>query len=114
MLGENIMGSGFDFTIHVKEGAGAFVCGEETALIASIEGQRGMPRLRPPFPATSGLWGKPTNINNVETFANVAWIMRNGAEAYSAIGSGHEQGHEGVRAHRQGEVAAGWSRCRWA
>jgi NADH-quinone oxidoreductase subunit F len=92
LLGKDIMGTGFDFTIKVKEGAGAFVCGEETALIASIEGQRGMPRVRPPFPATSGLWGKPTNINNVETFANVAWIIRNGAEAYSAIGSGTSKG----------------------
>jgi NADH-quinone oxidoreductase subunit F len=92
LLGKNIMGSGFDFTLKVKEGAGAFVCGEETALIASLEGQRGMPRIRPPFPATSGLWGKPTNINNVETFANVAWILRNGAEAYSSIGSGTSKG----------------------
>jgi NADH-quinone oxidoreductase subunit F len=92
LLGKDIMGTGFDFTIQVKEGAGAFVCGEETALIASLEGQRGMPRVRPPFPATSGLWGKPTNINNVETFANVAWIVRNGAEAYSAIGSGTSKG----------------------
>jgi NADH-quinone oxidoreductase subunit F len=92
LLGKNIMGTGFDFTVNVMEGAGAFVCGEETALIASLEGKRGMPRVRPPFPAVSGLWGKPTNINNVETFANVAWIVRNGAEAYSAIGSGTSKG----------------------
>jgi NADH-quinone oxidoreductase subunit F len=91
-LGKNILGTGFDFTIRVKEGAGAFVCGEETALLASIEGRRGMPRVRPPFPATSGLWGKPTNINNVETYANVAWIIRNGAEAYSATGAGTSRG----------------------
>lgn len=68
LLGENIFGSGFSFKLHIKEGAGAFVCGEETALMASIEGKRGMPRPRPPFPAVAGLWGKPTNINNVETF----------------------------------------------
>jgi NADH-quinone oxidoreductase subunit F len=92
LLGSNIMGTGFNFTVRVKEGAGAFVCGEETALIASLEGRRGMPRVRPPFPATSGLWGKPTNINNVETFANIGWILRNGAEAYSAIGSGTSKG----------------------
>ncbi|MEW6189321.1 MAG: NADH-ubiquinone oxidoreductase-F iron-sulfur binding region domain-containing protein, partial [Actinomycetota bacterium] len=76
----------------IKEGAGAFVCGEETALIASIEGRRGMPRLRPPFPATSGLWGKPTCINNVETFANIAWIISNGAGKYSAIGTEKSKG----------------------
>ena len=72
LLGGNILGSGFDFHIKIKEGAGAFVCGEETALIASIEGHRGMPRPRPPFPAVSGLWGKPTIINNVETLACAA------------------------------------------
>jgi NADH-quinone oxidoreductase subunit F len=83
-LGAGIFGSEFDFTIKIKEGAGAFVCGEETALIASIEGKRGVPRLRPPFPANKGLWGKPTNINNVETFANVPWIILNGAEKFSA------------------------------
>ncbi|MBD3220843.1 NADH-quinone oxidoreductase subunit F, partial [bacterium] len=87
LLGENIFGSDFSFDIKVKEGAGAFVCGEETALIASIEGERGMPRIRPPFPAESGLWGKPTNNNNVETYANVPWIIRNGAEAYKAYGT---------------------------
>jgi len=86
-LGENVFGSGWDFRLKIKEGAGAFVCGEETALIASIEGKRGMPRTRPPFPAVSGLWGKPTNINNVESYANVAWIILNGAEAYAAHGN---------------------------
>ncbi len=92
LLGKNIFGSGFDFTIHIKEGAGAFVCGEETALMASIEGKRGMPRPRPPFPAVSGLWGKPTNINNVETFANVAQIINNGAEWYSRFGTEKSKG----------------------
>ena len=86
-LGENIFGSGFDFTLHIMEGAGAFVCGEETALIASIEGKRGMPMPKPPFPAQSGLWGKPTVINNVETLASVPLIVRNGADAYRAVGT---------------------------
>jgi NADH-quinone oxidoreductase subunit F len=92
-LGKNIMGiEGFNFDIYIKEGAGAFVCGEETALIASIEGERGMPRRRPPFPAQSGLWRKPTNINNVETFANIPWIINNGAAAYAAYGTEKSQG----------------------
>ncbi len=87
LLGENILGSGFDFDIKIKKGAGAFVCGEETALIASIEGKRGMPRTRPPFPTTSGLWGKPTVINNVETMANVALIMQKGPEEFTENGT---------------------------
>ena len=91
-LGKNIFGSNFNFIIKIKEGAGAFVCGEETALMASIEGKRGVPRLRPPFPAVKGLWGKPTNINNVETFANVSWIMLNGPEAYAALGTEKSKG----------------------
>jgi NADH-quinone oxidoreductase subunit F len=91
-LGKNIFGSPMDFYIKIKEGAGAFVCGEETALIASIEGKRGMPRFRPPFPAQSGLWGKPTNINNVETYANVPWIIMNGAESFAAMGTEESKG----------------------
>jgi len=91
-LGENIFSSGFNFQIHIKEGAGAFVCGEETALMASIEGKRGMPRPRPPFPAVSGLWGKPTNINNVETFANVPQIIVNGADWYCQFGTEKSKG----------------------
>lgn len=92
-LGNHVFGSeNFSFDIYVKEGAGAFVCGEETALIASIEGQRGMPRKRPPFPAVSGLWGKPTNINNVETWANVPWIINHGAAAYAAYGTEKSKG----------------------
>lgn len=87
LLGENILGSGFNFRIHIKEGAGAFVCGEETALIASIEGQRGMPRPRPPFPAVSGLWGCPTIINNVETLANLAPIILNGGAWFKSYGT---------------------------
>lgn len=86
-LGKNIFGSGFDFDIDLKFGAGAFVCGEETALIASIEGKRGEPTYKPPFPAIAGLWGKPTIVNNVETFANVCAIIRNGAGWFKRIGT---------------------------
>lgn len=86
-LGEDILGSGFSFDIEISQGAGAFVCGEETALMGSIEGKRGMPTPRPPYPAQSGLFEQPTNINNVETFANVPWIIRNGPKKYSRIGS---------------------------
>ncbi len=92
LLGKNILGSGFDFELKVKKGAGAFVCGEETALIASLEGERGMPRLKPPFPAEQGLWRKPTSINNVETFANVPWIISNGADKYAAYGTEKSKG----------------------
>ena len=92
LLGDNIMGSGFDFHLKVKEGAGAFVCGEETALMASIEGGRGMPRPRPPFPAQSGLWGKPTNINNVETWSDVSAILQNSAEWYAGYGTEKSKG----------------------
>ena len=91
-LGKNIFGSGFDFDLRIKAGAGAFVCGEETALIASLEGERGMPRLKPPFPAAKGYWQKPTNINNVETYANVAWIINNGGAAFGAMGTDKSKG----------------------
>ena len=91
-LGKNIFGSGYDFDIRIKAGAGAFVCGEETALIASLEGERGMPRLKPPFPAQKGYWQKPTNINNVETYANVPWIFENGGEKYAEYGSEKSNG----------------------
>jgi len=87
LLGENILDTGFDFMLKIKEGAGAFVCGEETALIASIEGRRGEPRPRPPFPAVSGLWGKPTNNNNVKTYANTPQIIANGADWFAKIGT---------------------------
>ncbi len=92
LLGEDIFGSGFSFRLKIKEGAGAFVCGEETALIASIEGRRGEPRPRPPFPAVSGLWGKPTNNNNVKSYANVPQIIRNGAQWFAAIGTPRSPG----------------------
>jgi len=92
LLGDGILGTGFSFHVHVKEGAGAFVCGEETALIASIEGRRGMPRPRPPYPTEAGLWGKPTVINNVETLANVPTILRNGPEWYASIGTERSKG----------------------
>jgi NADH-quinone oxidoreductase subunit F/NADP-reducing hydrogenase subunit HndC len=91
-LGENILGSAFSFKIHVNEGAGAFVCGEETALMASIEGKRGMPRSRPPFPAQAGLWGKPTTINNVKSLASVPVIINKGADWYSKIGTEKSKG----------------------
>jgi NADH:ubiquinone oxidoreductase subunit F (NADH-binding)/(2Fe-2S) ferredoxin/NAD-dependent dihydropyrimidine dehydrogenase PreA subunit len=87
LLGSDILGSGFDFDVQVSRGAGAFVCGEETALMASIEGRRGMPRARPPYPAQSGLWGKPTNINNVETWASVPIIVRKGGAEYAKTGT---------------------------
>ena len=87
LLGDNILNSDFSFRLHISKGAGAFVCGEETALLASIEGGRGMPRPKPPYPATSGLFGKPTVINNVETFANVPLILLKGAEAFRAVGT---------------------------
>jgi NADH-quinone oxidoreductase subunit F len=92
LLGDNIMGSGFSFNMKIKKGAGAFVCGEETALIASLEGERGMPRLKPPFPAEAGLWKKPTCINNVETLANVPWIVAEGATKYAAYGTEKSKG----------------------
>ncbi|HUM32912.1 MAG: NADH-quinone oxidoreductase subunit NuoF [Bacteroidales bacterium] len=92
-LGKDIYGKkGWNFDIYVKEGAGAFVCGEETALMASVEGRRGMPRKRPPFPAVSGLWKKPTNINNVETFANVPYIVLNGAQSFNKYGTEKSKG----------------------
>jgi NADH-quinone oxidoreductase subunit F len=91
-IGQNILGSNFSLHLHLVEGAGAFVCGEETALISSIEGKRGMPRTRPPYPAISGLWGKPTNNNNVETYANVPWIIQNGAEAFAKYGTKTSKG----------------------
>ena len=92
LLGDNILGSGFSCHLRIKAGAGAFVCGEETALIESLEGNRGMPRLKPPFPAQSGYTCKPSNINNVETFANVAWIILNGGAAFAAMGTENSKG----------------------
>ena len=92
LLGDNILGSGFNFRVHIRLGAGAFVCGEETALLNSIEGKRGMPRPRPPFPAVKGLWGKPTIINNVESLATVPYIMRVGAAEYSKVGTEKSKG----------------------
>ncbi len=92
ILGPNVLGSGFALELCVKEGAGAFVCGEETALLASLEGKRGMPRLRPPYPAEKGLWDRPTLINNVETFAVVPWIIRHGSKAFAALGTATSKG----------------------
>ena len=92
ILGKRIFGSGFDFDLHVMEGAGAFVCGEETALIASIEGNRGMPSPKPPFPAQKGLYGKPTVINNVETLATIPVIMAMGPALYASVGTATSKG----------------------
>lgn len=91
-LGDNILGSGFSFQLHAHHGFGAYICGEETALIESIEGKKGQPRFKPPFPASFGVYGKPTTINNTETFAAVPWIIRNGGEAYLAIGKPNNGG----------------------
>lgn len=92
IIGNNIFGTDFCCDFTIKAGAGAFVCGEETALIESLEGHRGMPRLKPPFPAASGYWQQPSNINNVETFANVSWIINNGGEAFAAMGTENSKG----------------------
>lgn len=92
LLGEHILGTDFSCTMRIKAGAGAFVCGEETALIESLQGERGMPRLKPPFPAAAGYWYKPSNINNVETFANVPWIMLNGGDKFAAMGTPNSKG----------------------
>jgi len=92
IMGKNILGSGFNFKMRIKAGAGAFVCGEETALLNSIEGKRGMPRVRPPFPANAGLWAKPTCLNNVETYANVPFILRRGGDWYASMGTEKSKG----------------------
>jgi NADH:ubiquinone oxidoreductase subunit F (NADH-binding)/Pyruvate/2-oxoacid:ferredoxin oxidoreductase delta subunit len=92
LLGSNILNSAFSFRVKIFEGAGAFVCGEETALIASVEGRRGLPVMRPPYPAVKGLWGHPTLVNNVETLSLVSWIIRHGADAFSTIGTDNSKG----------------------
>ena len=92
LLGKDILGSGYDLDIHVHSGAGAYICGEETALLESLEGKRGNPRLKPPFPAIKGLYGCPTVVNNVETLSNIGWIVSNGGETYSKIGIGRSTG----------------------
>ena len=92
MLFRSILGSDFSFDLELRLGAGAFVCGEETALLVSIEGKRGEPRPRPPFPANKGLFGKPTLLNNVETYANITWILNNGWEKFAAIGTEKSKG----------------------
>jgi len=104
-LGENILGNNFSFDAEIAQGAGAFVCGEETALIASIEGERGFPRIRPPYPATAGLWGKPTLVNNTETLAQIGWIIRHGSAAFAGIGT---EGSKGTKVFAlAGKVARG-------
>ncbi len=101
-LGKEYSGNGFDFDLTVYQGAGAFVCGEETALMESIEGKRGFPRIRPPYPAVKGLWGAPTLINNTETFAQISYIMKNGAAAFNRIGTESSRGTKGICAGRKG------------
>ena len=91
-LGNNILGSGFSFDLHNHHGYGAYICGEETALLESLEGKKGQPRFKPPFPASFGLYGKPTTINNTETFAAVPWIMRNGGEGFLNLGKPNNGG----------------------
>ena len=113
LLGENILGTGFSCDLNIKIGAGAFVCGEETALIESMEGKRGMPRLKPPFPAQKGYLDEPSNINNVETFANVAWIIQNGGAAFAAMGTENSKGTK-VFALTGKVQRGGWWRCPWA
>ena len=100
ILGQSVLGTDFSFDADVRIGAGAFVCGEETALIHSVEGKRGMPRIRPPYPSASGLWGKPTVINNVETMGNVPSIITKGAEWFAGNRHREKQGHQGLRAGR--------------
>ena len=117
LLGKNIFGTDFNFDLHIRLGAGAFVCGEETALMNSIEGKRGEPRPRPPFPAVKGLFGKPTVLNNVETYANIPQIILKGAKWFASIGTETLQGHQGVRAgrqdqqHRSGGNPHGYAPC---
>ena len=116
LLGKNILGAGFDFELEIRMGAGAFVCGEETALLTSIEGNRGEPRPRPPFPALSGLWGKPTLLNNVETYANVPSILLRGGQWYASHGGGRNKGPRSSRSPARSK-APGWSvpvECPWA
>ena len=103
LLGANILGSGFGFDVKISKGAGAFVCGEETALIASMEGDIGEPHPRPPYPAVAGLWGKPTVINNVETWANVPAIMSHGAGMVCRHRHREQQGHQGLLPGGRGE-----------
>ncbi len=96
-LGTNIQGSGFDLEVYVHRGAGAYICGEETGLIESLEGKKGMPRIKPPFPAVQGLFNCPTIVNNVKTLASVPWIIEHGAKAYAAIGTAGFGGHPSLR-----------------
>jgi NADH-quinone oxidoreductase subunit F len=100
LLGKKIFGSGYDLDLIVHRGAGAYICGEETALLSSLEGGRGWPKLKPPFPATHGLFGCPTVVNNVETLAVLPWILERGAAAYGAMGHGEEQGNQTVQRQR--------------
>ena len=113
-MGKNIFGSGFDFDIYIKAGAGAFVCGEETALIASPRGRKRYARLKPPFPAAKGFWQKPTDINNVETLANVPWIIYNGGAAFGAMGTEQSKGTKKYSLWPERSRRAAWWKFLWA
>jgi NADH-quinone oxidoreductase subunit F len=112
-LGDNILGSGFSFQLHAHHGFGAYICGEETALLESLEGKKGQPRFKPPFPASFGLYGKPTTINNTETFAAVPWIIRNGGQAYLECGKPNNGGTKIFSVSATSSVRA-TTRFRWA
>ena len=113
LLGKDILGTGFDFDLEIYQGAGAFVCGEETALMTSIEGKRGMPRPRPPFPAVAGLWQKPVILNNVETLANIGQIMLRGAEWYAIRRHGKKQRNKSFCPHRRCQQRRSWWKFPW-
>ena len=113
-LGDNILGSGFSFQLHAAHGFGAYICGEETALLESLEGKKGQPRFKPPFPASFGLYGKPTTINNTETFAAVPWIIRNGGQAYLEMRQAQQRRHQDLSRSSATSSGRATTKCRWA
>ena len=113
-LGDNILGSSFSFQLHAAHGFGAYICGEETALLESLEGKKGQPRFKPPFPASFGLYGKPTTINNTETFAAVPWIIRNGGQAYLRVRQAEQRRHQDLSRCRATSSCPATTKCRWA
>ena len=113
-LGDNILGSGFNFQLHAFHGFGAYICGEETALLESLEGKKGQPRFKPPFPASFGLYGKPTTINNTETFAAVPWIINNGGAGLPRMRQAEQRRHQDLLGRRRRRAARATTKCRWA